>query len=79
MLPRVKNLLLQPHDSFEFMDYFFPWPTTTTSSPTCDFETSLKGFRSSLSSLSSNWKDHQALDMNLDLDNPKCVYEGKHL
>ena len=27
----------------------------------------------SLSSLNSNSRDHQALDINLDLDNPKCV------
>ena len=79
MLPWVENLLPRPHDSSEFTEYFFPWSVATTSSPTCDFKTPLKGFRSSLSSLSSNWRDHQALDMNLDLDNPKRVYEGKHL
>ena len=28
----------------------------------------------SLSSLCSNWSDHQALDINLDLDNPKYVW-----
>ena len=79
MLPRVENLLSRPRDNSESMDYLFPWSTTNASSPTCDFETSLKDFKSSLSFLSSNWKDHQALDMNLDLDNPKCLYEGKHL
>ena len=79
LLPRVENLLPRPRDSSESMDYIFPWSAATTSSPTCDFEAPLKGFRSSLSSLSSNWRDHQALDMNHDLDNPKCVYESKHL
>ena len=28
----------------------------------------------SLSSWNNNWIDHQALDINLDLDNPKCVW-----
>ena len=28
----------------------------------------------SLSSLCCNWSDHQALDINLDLDNHKCVW-----
>ena len=28
----------------------------------------------SLSSLCSNWSDHQALNINLDLDNSKCVW-----
>ena len=28
----------------------------------------------SLSILCSNWSDHQALDINLDLDNPKCIW-----
>ena len=79
MLPRVENLLPRPRDSFESIDYIFPWSAATISSPTCEFETPLKGFRSSLSSLSNNWRDHQVLDMNLDLDNHKCVYEGKHL
>ena len=68
MLPRVENLLPQPRDSFESTNYFFPWSTTTTSTPTCDFETSFKGFKSSLNSLCSNWSDHQVLDMNFDLD-----------
>ena len=31
------------------------------------------------SSLCSNWREHQVLDANLDLDNSMCVYEGKHL
>ena len=79
MLHRVENLLPWSRDSSESTNYFFLWSTATTSSPTCDIETPLKGFRSSLSSLSSNWKDHQALNMNLDLDNPKCMYEGKYL
>ena len=79
MLPRVENLLPRLRDSSESMDYFFPWSAATISSPTCEFETPLKGFRSSLSSLSNNWRDHQVLDMNLDLDNPKFLYEGKHL
>ena len=48
MLPRVENLLPRPRDSSESIDYFFPWSAATTSSPTCDFETPLKGFRSSL-------------------------------
>ena len=64
MLPRVENLLPQTHDSSESTDYFFPWSTATTSTPTCV----------SLNSLCSNWNNHQALDMNLDLDNPKCVW-----
>ena len=76
MLPQVENLLPRPHDGSESMGYFFLWSTTSTSSPTCDFETPLKGF---ISSLSGNWRDHQVLDTNLDLDNLECMYEGKLL
>ena len=61
MLPRVENLLPRPRDSSKSMNYFFPWSTATTSSPTC-------------CSLCSNWSNHQTLDINLDLDNPKYVW-----
>ena len=71
MLPLVKNLLPRPYDNSKSMDYFL-WSTATTNTSTCDFETPLKGFRSSLNCLCSNWRDHQVLDMNLD--NPKCVW-----
>ena len=78
MLPWVENLLPWPRDSSESMDYFISWSAATIGSLICEFETPLKGFRSSLSSLSSNWRDHQVLDINLDLDKPRCVYESKH-
>ena len=74
MLPWVENLLPRQRDSSKSTDYFFPWFTATTSTPTYDFETLLKGFKSSLNSLCNNWSDHQVLDMNLDFDNPKCVW-----
>ena len=61
MLPQVENLIPRPRDISESMDYFFPWSTATTSSPTC-------------CSLCSNWSNHQTLDINLDLDNPKYVW-----
>ena len=47
LLPCVENLLPWPHYSFKSTDYFFPRSAATTSSPTCDFETLFKGFRSS--------------------------------
>ena len=49
-------------------------PNKRLISSTCDFETPLKGFRSSLSSLSSNSSNHQVLDVNLDFDSSMCVW-----
>ena len=60
--PLTSNLLPQPCDSSKSTDYFFPWSTATTSSPTCDFKTPLKAFWSSwklfmqqLKQSSSSW------------------------
>ena len=64
MLPRVKNLLPCPRDSFESTDYFFLGFKTSTSTPTCV----------SLNSLCSNRNNHQALDINLEIGNPKYVW-----
>ena len=64
MLPRVGNLLPWPHDSSEPIDYFFLGFIVSTSTPTCV----------SLSSLCSNWNDHQVLDIILILDNPKYMW-----
>ena len=64
MLPRVGNLLPQPRDSFESMDYFFLGFLASTSTPACI----------SLSSWFCNWIDHQALDINLEIGNPKCMW-----
>ena len=64
MLSRVGNLLPRSRDSFESMDYFFLRFTAITSTPTCV----------PLSSLCSNWNDHQALNIILILDNPKYVW-----
>ena len=46
------------------MDCFFLGFIATTSTLTCVF----------LSTLWSNWNDHQVFDINLDLDNPKYVW-----
>ena len=64
MLPRVGNLLSWPRDNFESTDYFFLGFTVSTS--TLAYV--------SLSSLCSNWIDHQALDIILILDNPKYMW-----
>ena len=64
MLPRVGNLLPWPRDSSEFMDYFFLGFIVSTSTLVCV----------SLSSWNSNWIDHQALDINLEIGNPKCAW-----
>ena len=64
MLPRVRNLLPRPRNSSESTDYFFLGFTASTSTPACI----------SLSSWSNNWIDHQALDINLEIRNPKCVW-----
>ena len=63
MLPRVGNLLPWLHDNSESMDYFFLRFSASTSTPACV----------SLSSI-SNWIDHQALDINLKIGNPKCIW-----
>ena len=64
LLPQVGNLLPRSRDSSKFIDYFFLRFTASTSTPTCV----------SLSSLCSNWNDHQALDIILILDNPKYMW-----
>ena len=64
MLPWVGNLLPWPRDSSESTNYFSLGFTASTSTPACI----------SLSSWSSNWIDHQALDINLEIGNPKCVW-----
>ena len=64
MVPRVVNLLPRPRDSFEFTDYFFLRFPASTSTPACV----------SLSSWICNWTDHQALDINLEIGNPKCMW-----
>ena len=64
MLPRVGNLLPRPRDISKSTDYFSLGFTTSTSTPTCV----------SLSSLSSNRTDHQALNIILILDNPKYMW-----
>ena len=66
MLPWVGNLLLQPCDSSESTDYFFLGFTASTSTSTSACI--------SLSSWNSNWIDHQALDINLAIGNPKCMW-----
>ena len=65
MLSWVGNLLPQPHDSSESTDYFFLGFTANTSTPTYI----------SLSSWISNWIDYKALDINLEIGNPKCVWK----
>ena len=67
MLSHVENLLPRPRDSSEFIDYFFPWFAATTSFPTCDFETPLKGFRSSWKFFMQQLNQIPILDVNLDL------------
>ena len=64
LLFRAGNLLLRSRDSFESTDYFFIEFTASTSTTACV----------SLSSLYSNWIDHQALDIILILDNPKYMW-----
>ena len=64
MLSWVWNLLPRPRDSSESTDYFSLGFTASTSTPACI----------SLSSWISNWIDHQALDINLEIENPKCVW-----
>ena len=64
LLPWVRNLLPRPCDSFESTDYFFLGFTASISTPACI----------SLSSWSNNWIDHQALDINLEIENSKCVW-----
>ena len=64
MLPWVGNLLPQPCDSSESTDYFFLGFIASTSTSAYV----------SLSSWNSNWIDHQALDINLEIGNPKCVW-----
>ena len=64
MLPRVGNLLPQPRDSSESTDYFFLEFPANTSTPACV----------SLGSWICNWIDHQALDINLAIGNPKCMW-----
>ena len=64
MLSRIGNLLPQPRDSSESMNYFFLGFTPSTSTPACV----------SLSSLCNNRTDHQALDIILILDNPKYMW-----
>ena len=64
LLPRVRNLLPRPCDSSESTDYFFLGFTASISTPACI----------SLSSWSNNWIDHQALDINLEIENSKCVW-----
>ena len=64
MLPRVGNLLSRPCDSSESMNYFSLGFTISTSTPAYV----------SLSSWNSNWIDHQALDMNLEIGNPKSIW-----
>ena len=64
MLPRVGNLLPQPGDSSKSTDYFFLGFPTSTRTPACI----------SLSSWICNWIDHRALDINLEIGNPKCMW-----
>ena len=64
MLPSVRNLLPWPRNNSESTDYFFLGFPTSTSTPACI----------SLSSWSNNWIDHQALDINLEIENSKCVW-----
>ena len=64
MLPQVRNLLPRPHGSSESTDYFFLGFPASTSTLACV----------SLSSWICNWIDHQALDINLDIGNPKCMW-----
>ena len=64
MLHQVRNLLLRPRDSFESTDYFFLGFLASTSTPACI----------SISSWIYNWIDHQALDINFKIGNPKCMW-----
>ena len=64
MLPRIGNLLPWPRDSSKSTDYFFLGFIASTNTSTCV----------SLSSWNNNWIDHQALDINLEIGNPKCVW-----
>ena len=64
MQSRVGNLLQRPRNSSESTDYFFLGFPVSTSTPTCI----------SLSSWICNWIDHQALDINLEIGNPKCMW-----
>ena len=64
MLPWVGNLLPWPRDSSESTNYFFLGFPASTGTPTCV----------SLSSWICNWIDHQALDINLEIENPKCMW-----
>ena len=66
MLSRVENLLPRPCDSSESTDYFFLGFTASTSTSTSACI--------SLSSWNSNWIDHQALDINFEIGNPKCIW-----
>ena len=64
MLLRVGNLLPRPRNNSKSTDYFFLRLTASTSTPTCI----------SLNSWNNNWIDHQALDINLEIGNSKCVW-----
>ena len=64
MLPRVGNLLPRPHDSSESTDYFFLEFPASKSTLACV----------SLNSWIYNWIDHQALNINLEIGNPKYVW-----
>ena len=47
-----------------------PWTTSFLDSQ----QTQVLPFVFSLSSLCSSWNDHQALDINLEIGNPKCMW-----
>ena len=64
MLPRVENLLPWPRDKSKSMNYFFlGFPTSTSTLAYV-----------SLNFWICNWIDHQALDINLEFGNPKCLW-----
>ena len=64
MLPWVGNLLLRPRGSSESTYYFSLGFLASTNTPACI----------SLSSWICNWIHHQALDINLEIGNLKCMW-----
>ena len=74
------NLLTRPHASFEFTDSFSFWTYYNTSTCACDFEISLKGFRSpSLIDLCSSNQVLPMLDCRSCSSRRLCSQKVQHL